>query len=188
MPPELRAAVVQDAATSRVLMLAWMDDEALRLTRETGEAHFFSRSRGRLWRKGETSGNTLAVEELREDCDADAILLRVRPAGPVCHTGSLSCFAPWLWRRVAERAATRPEGSYVARLVDEGPAAAARKLGEEGLEAALAGVSESDERLVSEIADVWFHSYVLLAARGLDPAAVEDELARRAGGLGHSEA
>jgi phosphoribosyl-ATP pyrophosphohydrolase/phosphoribosyl-AMP cyclohydrolase len=188
MPPELRAAVVQDAATSRVLRLAWMDDEALRLTRETGEAHFFSRSRGRLWRKGETSGNTLAVEELREDCDADAILLRVRPAGPVCHTGSLSCFAPWLWRRVAERAATRPEGSYVARLVDEGPAAAARKLGEEGLEAALAGVSESDERLVSEIADVWFHSYVLLSARGLDPAAVEDELARRAGGLGHSEA
>jgi phosphoribosyl-ATP pyrophosphohydrolase/phosphoribosyl-AMP cyclohydrolase len=188
MPPELRAAVVQDAVSNRVLMLAWMDDEALRLTRETGEAHFFSRSRGRLWRKGETSGNTLAVEELREDCDADAILLRVRPAGPVCHTGSLSCFAPWLWRRVAERAATRPEGSYVARLVDEGPAAAARKLGEEGLEAALAGVSESDERLVSEIADVWFHSYVLLASRGLDPAAVEDELARRAGGLGHSEA
>ena len=188
MPPELRAAVVQDAATSRVLMLAWMDDEALRLTRETGEAHFFSRSRGRLWRKGETSGNTLAVEELREDCDADAILLRVRPAGPVCHTGSLSCFAPWLWRRVAERATTRPEGSYVSRLVGEGPAAAARKLGEEGLEAALAGVSESDERLVSEIADVWFHSYVLLASRGLDPAAVEDELARRAGGLGHSEA
>ena len=186
MPPELRAAVVQDAVTNRVLMLAWMDDEALRLTRETGEAHFFSRSRDRLWRKGETSGNTLAVEELREDCDGDAILVRVRPAGPACHTGSLSCFAPWLWRRVAERAATRPEGSYVARLVGEGPAAAARKLGEEGLEAALAGVNESDERLVSEIADVWFHSYVLLAARGLDPAAVEDELARRAGRVGNA--
>jgi phosphoribosyl-ATP pyrophosphohydrolase/phosphoribosyl-AMP cyclohydrolase len=161
-------------------MLAWMDDEALRLTRETGEAHFFSRSRGRLWRKGETSGNVLAVEELREDCDGDAVLLRARPTGPACHSGSLSCFTPWLWRRVAERASTRPEGSYVARLVSAGPAAAARKLGEEGLEAALAGVSESDERLVSEIADVWFHSYVLLAARGLDPAAVEDELARRA--------
>jgi phosphoribosyl-ATP pyrophosphohydrolase/phosphoribosyl-AMP cyclohydrolase len=161
-------------------MVAWMDDEALRLTRETGEAHFFSRSRGRLWRKGETSGNTFVVEELRDDCDGDAILVRIRPAGPACHTGSISCFAPWLWRRVAERAATRPKGSYVARLVGEGPVAAARKLGEEGLEAALAGVSESDERLVSEIADVWFHSYVLLAARGLDPAAVEDELARRA--------
>ena len=181
MPPELRAAIVQDAETSRVLMLAWMDDEALRLTRESGEAHFFSRSRGRLWRKGETSGNTLAVEELRDDCDGDAILLRVRPGGPACHTGSVSCFAPWLWRRVAERAASQPEGSYVGDLIAAGPAAAARKVGEEGVEVALAGAGESDERLVSELADLWFHSYVLLAARGLDPAAVEDELARRAG-------
>src|SRR3990172_5324756 len=92
---DLRAAVVQDAATGRVLMLAWMDDEALRLTRETGEAHFFSRSRQALWHKGATSGNTLAVEEVREDCDGDAILLRVHPSGPACHTGSVSCFAPW---------------------------------------------------------------------------------------------
>jgi len=180
MLPDLRAAIVQDAATNRVLMLAWMDDEALRRTRETGEAHFFSRSRGRLWRKGETSGNTLAVEELREDCDGDAILLRVRPVGPTCHTGAVSCFAPWLWRRVVERASTKPEGSYVARLIAEGPAAAARKVGEEGLEVALAGTGESDERLISEIADLWFHSYVLLAARGLDAAAVEDELVSRA--------
>jgi phosphoribosyl-AMP cyclohydrolase / phosphoribosyl-ATP pyrophosphohydrolase len=179
MPLELTPVIVQDADSNRVLMLAWMDDDALRLTRETGEAHFFSRSRGRLWRKGETSGNTLAVEELREDCDGDAILLRVRPAGPACHTGSVSCFAPWLWRRVAERATTRPEGSYVAGLVVE-PAAAARKVGEEGVEAALAGAGESDERLVSELADLWFHSYVLLAARGLDPDAVERELERRA--------
>jgi phosphoribosyl-ATP pyrophosphohydrolase/phosphoribosyl-AMP cyclohydrolase len=180
MRPELRAAIVQDAESGRVLMLAWMDDEALRLTRETGEAHFFSRSREQLWRKGETSGNVLMVEELREDCDGDAVLLRVRAAGPACHTGSISCFAPWLWRRVVERATTRPEGSYVAGLVAAGPAVAARKLGEEGVEAALAGASESDERLISELADLWFHSYVLLAARGLDPAAVEDELARRA--------
>jgi phosphoribosyl-ATP pyrophosphohydrolase/phosphoribosyl-AMP cyclohydrolase len=180
MPPELTAAIVQDAETNRVLMLAWMDEEALRLTRETGEAHFFSRSRERLWRKGETSGNVLHVEELRDDCDGDAILLRVRPVGPACHTGSTSCFAPWLWRRVAERAAERPEGSYVGALVAEGPAAAARKVGEVGVEAALAGAGESDERLVSELADLWFHSYVLLAARGLDPAAVEDELVRRA--------
>lgn len=180
MQPELRATIVQDADTGRVLMLAWMDEEALRLTNETGKAHFFSRSRCRLWRKGETSGNVLAVEELREDCDGDAVLLRVRASGPACHTGSLSCFAPWLWRRVAERAATRPEGSYVASLIEAGPAAAARKLGEEGVEAALAGAAESDERLISELADVWFASYVLLACRGLDPAAVEDELARRA--------
>jgi phosphoribosyl-ATP pyrophosphohydrolase/phosphoribosyl-AMP cyclohydrolase len=179
MPPELRAAIVQDADSGRVLMLAWMDEEALRLTRERGEAHFFSRSRDRLWHKGETSGNTLAVEELREDCDGDAILLRVRPAGPACHTGSMSCFAPWLWRVVAERAATRPEGSYVTGLLEQGARAAARKVGEEGVEAALAGSGESDERLVSELADLWFHSYILLAARGLDPAAVERELQDR---------
>jgi phosphoribosyl-AMP cyclohydrolase / phosphoribosyl-ATP pyrophosphohydrolase len=181
MPPEgdLRAAIVQDAGSGRVLMLAWMDDEALRLTRETGEAHFYSRSRDRLWRKGETSGNTLAVEELRDDCDGDAYLLRVRPNGPACHTGSVSCFAPWLWRVVSERAETRPEGSYVAGLLDGGPAAVAQKLGEEGVEAALAVASEDDERVVSEIADLWFASYVALAARGLDPAAVEEELIRR---------
>ena len=177
--PALTPAIVQDAEDGRVLMLAWMDDDALRRTRETGEAWFWSRSRRALWRKGETSGNTLAVVELRDDCDGDAILLRVRPAGPVCHTGSESCFAPWLWRRVAERAQERPEGSYVARLLDAGVVACARKVGEEGVEAALAGAAESDERLVEELADLWFHSYVLLAARGLDPAAVEAELESR---------
>jgi phosphoribosyl-ATP pyrophosphohydrolase/phosphoribosyl-AMP cyclohydrolase len=160
-------------------MLAWMDDDALRLTRQSGEAHFWSRSRRRLWRKGETSGNTLSVEELRDDCDGDAILLRVRPGGPVCHTGARSCFAPWLWRVVASRAAERPAGSYVARLLDEGVAACGRKVGEEGLEAALAATTESDERLVAEVADLWFHTYVLLASRGLDPVAVEEELERR---------
>ena len=180
MPPDLRAAIVQDAESGRVLMLAWMDDEALRRTRETGEAHFWSRSRQRLWRKGETSGNTLAVEELRDDCDGDALLLRVRPNGPACHTGSVSCFAPWLWRRVAERAAERPAGSYVTSVLDGGVAAAARKVGEEAVETVTAALAESDERLVEEVADLWFHTYVLLAARGLDPAAVEDELARRA--------
>ena len=102
----------------------------------------------------------------------------MRPAGPACHTGAESCFAPWLWRRIAERAKERPEGSYVVSLLDD-PDTAARKVGEEGLEVALAGVSESDERLVSEIADVIFHSYVLLAARGLELADVEAELLRR---------
>ncbi len=178
--PKLTPAIVQDADDGRVLMLAWMDDEALCRTRETGEAWFWSRSRRSLWRKGETSGNTLEVVELHDDCDGDAILLRVLPAGPVCHTGSLSCFAPWLWRRVAERAKERPRGSYVSRLLDDGVSACARKVGEEGVETALAGAGESDERLVEELADLWFHSYVLLAARGLDPAAVEDELRRRA--------
>jgi phosphoribosyl-ATP pyrophosphohydrolase/phosphoribosyl-AMP cyclohydrolase len=177
---ELRAAIVQDARDGRVLMLAWMDDEALSLTRQTGEAHFWSRSRQTLWRKGETSGNTLSVVDVKEDCDGDAILLQVEPAGPACHSGSRSCFAPWLWRRVAERAQSRPEGSYVARLLADGPAKCAQKLGEEAVEASLAAVSESDERLVSELADLWFASYVVLAARGLDPDAVEEELKRRA--------
>jgi phosphoribosyl-AMP cyclohydrolase / phosphoribosyl-ATP pyrophosphohydrolase len=179
MQPELRPAIVQDSESGRVLMLAWMDGEAERLTRKTGEAWFWSRSRQRLWKKGETSGNTLAVEELRDDCDGDALLVRVRPNGPACHTGSISCFAPWLWRTVAERAKDRPPESYVAGLLDEGVAACARKVGEEGVEVAVAALDESDERMIEEIADLWFHSYVLLAARGLDPSAVEDELARR---------
>ena len=178
-PGELTPAIVQDAGSGRVLMLAWMDEEALRRTRESGEAWFWSRSRQEYWHKGATSGSTMAVESIADDCDGDAILLRVRPNGPACHTGSESCFAPWLWRRVAERAKERPEGSYVASLLADGPAAAARKVGEEGVEAALAGAAESDERLVEELADLWFHSYVLLAARGLDPAAVEAELRRR---------
>src|SRR5439155_14763395 len=140
--PELKAAIAQDADDGRVLMLAWMDEEALRRTRESGEAWFWSRSRREYWHKGETSGNTLAVEEIRDDCDGDAILLRVRPAGPACHTGSRSCFAPWLWLRVKERRQARPEGSYVTGLLEQGPAAAARKVGEEGVEAALAGATE----------------------------------------------
>jgi phosphoribosyl-ATP pyrophosphohydrolase/phosphoribosyl-AMP cyclohydrolase len=178
-PTELIPVVVQDAGSGRVLMLAYANDAAVQRTRESGEAWFWSRSRQELWHKGATSGNTLAVEEIRDDCDGDAILYRVHPNGPVCHTGAESCFAPWLWRVVAERAATRPEGSYVASLLDAGQVAAARKVGEEGLEAALAGAGESDERLIEELADLWFHSYVLLAARGLDPARVEEELSRR---------
>jgi phosphoribosyl-AMP cyclohydrolase / phosphoribosyl-ATP pyrophosphohydrolase len=178
MQRELRAAIVQDAADGRVLMLAWMDDEALRLTRETGEAWFWSRSREQLWHKGETSGNVLAVEEIKDDCDGDALVLRVRPAGPACHTGSASCFAPALWRTVVERVRDRPEGSYVASLADAGVARAAQKVGEEGLEAALAAVAD-DGRLVEEAADLIFHLYVLLAVAGVDIVAVEDELARR---------
>lgn len=180
MQPELRAAIVQDASDGRVLMLAWMDAEAERLTRETGEAWFWSRSRQRLWRKGEASGNVLAVEEIRDDCDGDALLLRVCPAGPACHTGSRSCFAPALWRTIAERAAERPQGSYVASLLDAGVARSAQKVGEEAVEAAVAAVAGDRDALVAEAADVVFHLYVLLAAAGVDVAEVEDELARRA--------
>ncbi|HZO34456.1 MAG TPA: bifunctional phosphoribosyl-AMP cyclohydrolase/phosphoribosyl-ATP diphosphatase HisIE [Gaiellaceae bacterium] len=177
--PELRPAIVQDAADGRVLMLAWMDDEAEAKTRETGEAWFWSRSRERLWHKGETSGNTLAVEELRDDCDGDALLLRVTPAGPVCHTGSLSCFAPALWRTISKRAAERPAGSYTAELLDAGVGTCARKVGEEAVELAVSALDEPDDRVVEEAADVLYHLYVLLAARGIDVARVEDELSRR---------
>ncbi len=177
--PDLIPVIVQDVDSGRVLMLAYADDEAVRRTRETGEAWFWSRSRREHWHKGATSGNTLAVEAIADDCDGDALLYRVRPAGPACHTGAESCFAPWLWRVIKERESERPDGSYVVSLLDDGPAAAARKVGEEGVEAALAGASEDDTRLVEELADLWFHSYVLLAARGLDPSAVEDELRRR---------
>jgi phosphoribosyl-AMP cyclohydrolase / phosphoribosyl-ATP pyrophosphohydrolase len=179
MQPELRAAIVQDARDGRVLMLAWMDDEALRLTKETGQAWFWSRSREQLWKKGETSGNTLAVEEVRDDCDGDALLVRVIPSGPACHTGSTSCFAPALWRTVVERVRDRPEGSYVASLAEAGVERAAQKLGEEAVEAAIAATA-NDGRLVSEAADVLFHLYVLLAVAGVDVSEVEDELARRA--------
>jgi len=175
----LKPAIVQDSTDGRVLMLGFMDAEAERLTRETGEAWFWSRSRSRLWRKGETSGNTLAVDELREDCDGDALLVRVTPAGPTCHTGSVSCFAPALWRTISERALERPEGSYTTQLLESGVGACARKVGEEAVELSVAALDEPDERVVEEAADLVYHLYVLLAARGLDVAAVEDELRRR---------
>ena len=175
----LRPAIVQDATTGRVLMLAWMNDEAERLTRETGEGWFWSRSREQLWRKGETSGNTLAVEEIRDDCDGDALLVRVRPSGPACHTGSTTCFAPELWRTVSARALERPAGSYTAELLDAGTPACARKVGEEAVELAVAALAEDDTRVVEEAADLVYHLYVLLSARGLDVAQVEDELRRR---------
>lgn len=178
MPPDLRPAIVQDARDGRVLMLAWMDDQAVRLTQETGEAWFWSRSRGRLWRKGERSGNTLAVEEVRDDCDGDALLVRVAPNGPACHTGSKSCFAPELWRTVVDRVRERPAGSYVALLADAGIERAAQKLGEEAVEAAIAATA-GEGRLVAEAADVLFHLYVLLAVAGVDVADVEAELVSR---------
>jgi len=179
MNDALKAAIVQDAVSGRVLMLAWMAAEAERRTRETNEAWFWSRSREQLWRKGETSGNTLAVEEIRDDCDGDALLVRVRPSGPACHTGSTTCFAPELWRTVSERALERPAGSYTAELLDAGTPACARKVGEEAVELAVAALAEDDTRVVEEAADLVYHLYVLLSARGLDVAQVEDELRRR---------
>jgi phosphoribosyl-ATP pyrophosphohydrolase/phosphoribosyl-AMP cyclohydrolase len=176
---ELRAAIVQDDDTGRVLMLGWMDDEALRLTKQTGFVHFYSRSRQRLWRKGETSGHTLRVVEVVPDCDDDAVLVRARLDGPTCHEGSTSCFTPWLWRKILRREAEAADDSYVASSLAKGTPELARKVGEEAVELAVAALSESDERVVSEAADLWFHVLLILRSRGLDPAALEDELRRR---------
>ena len=179
MSEQLRAAIVQDDATGRVLMLGWMDEEALALTRSSGYVHFYSRSRQRLWKKGESSGNTLRVIEVVLDCDDDAVLVRANPDGPTCHDGSTSCFTPWLWRTILRREKSGAEDSYVVALLGEGTAKIARKVGEEAVELAVAALSESDERVVSEAADLWFHTLMLLRSRGLDPAALEDELRRR---------
>ncbi len=179
MSEELRAAIVQDDASGRVLMLGWMDEEALALTRSTGFVNFFSRSCQKLWRKGETSGNTLRVVEVVLDCDEDAVLVRVNADGPTCHDGATSCFTPWLWRRILQREAQGDATSYVASTLAQGTPLAARKVGEEAVEVVVAALSEDDERVISEAADLWFHTLLLLRSRGLDPAAVEDELRRR---------
>jgi len=179
MDNDLRAAIVQDDDTGRVLMLGWMDDEALAATRASGFVTFFSRSRQRQWRKGETSGNTLRVVEVAPDCDDDAVLVRARPDGPTCHEGATSCFTPWLWRKILRREAEASPDSYVATSLAGGVAPLARKVGEEAVELCVAALAEEDERVVSEAADLWFHTLLLLRSRGLDPAAVEDELRRR---------
>lgn len=179
MSDELRAAIVQDDASGRVLMLGWMDDEALELTRSSGLVHFFSRSRQKLWQKGETSGNTLHVVEIAHDCDDDAVLVRVSADGPACHDGATSCFTPWLWRKILRREQDAPAGSYVVELLNTGTGHVARKVGEESVELVVAALTESDQRVIEEAADLWFHTLVLLRARGLDPASVEDELRRR---------
>ena len=179
MKDELRAAIVQDDATGRVLMLGWMDDEALELTRSSGTVHFYSRSRQRLWEKGESSGNYLRVVEVILDCDEDAVLVRANPEGPTCHDGSTSCFTPWLWRKILQRERADAPDSYVATSLGHGTAFLARKVGEEAVETAVASLAESDERFVAEAADLWFHLLLLLRSRGVDPADVEDELRRR---------
>jgi phosphoribosyl-ATP pyrophosphohydrolase/phosphoribosyl-AMP cyclohydrolase len=179
MTDELRAAIVQDDTSGRVLMLGWMDEEALALTRSSGLVHFFSRSRQKLWQKGETSGNTMHVVEIAHDCDDDAVVVRVSADGPACHDGATSCFTPWLWRKILRRELDAPEGSYVVDLLHEGTSHVARKVGEEAIELVVAALSESDQRVIEEAADLWFHTLVMLRSRRLDPAAVEDELRRR---------
>jgi phosphoribosyl-AMP cyclohydrolase / phosphoribosyl-ATP pyrophosphohydrolase len=177
--------IVQDWRTAEVLTLAYMNAEALELTRRTGEVHFFSRSRQELWHKGATSGNTLAVRAIRYDCDADALLALVEPAGPACHTGERTCFhrgelepqAPGevlaaLQRTIDARANLRPDGSYTVTLLND-PALAGAKVQEEAEEVVRAAREESDERVAEEAADVLYHLAVLLRGRDLTLADAE---------------
>jgi phosphoribosyl-ATP pyrophosphohydrolase/phosphoribosyl-AMP cyclohydrolase len=188
--------VVQDEGTGEVLMFAWANREALELTQETGEMHFFSRSREEIWRKGETSGATMAVNQLRYDCDGDAVLALVTPAGPACHTGERTCFyrglggsspkrvafeeLPSLERTLRSRAAERPEGSYTVELL-ENPTLIGEKVEEEAEEVVRAAREETDERVAEEAADVIYHLAVLLVSRGVPQAAVFEELNARSG-------
>ena len=184
---DLVTCVVQDAASGDVLMVAWADQEALDATRATGLAHFHSRSRGRLWKKGETSGNTMAVESITADCDGDTLLMRVRPAGPACHTGQDTCFGPLHGdrrpgvlaelREVIESRRGAGGESYVAGLLASDRERAQRKVGEEAVEVLLAEPRSDD--LIGEVADLWFHSMLLLARDGIDPLAPLEVLAAR---------
>lgn len=193
-------AIAQDDRTGEVLMVAHMNAESLRRTLDSGQAWFWSRSRQELWHKGATSGSYLNVKSVTEDCDGDVLLLRVVPEGPACHTGAPTCFftpvtggqvtadatpgpiadpMAELFETIESRKRDKPDGSYVASLLNAGPQRVAKKVAEEGGEVAIATVSESDDRLVSEVADLWFHSLVALASRNLTPADVWAELERR---------
>jgi phosphoribosyl-ATP pyrophosphohydrolase/phosphoribosyl-AMP cyclohydrolase len=185
----LLPAIVQHARTGEVLMLGYMDEAALAKTRELGQVTFFSRSKQRLWTKGETSGDTLALVDARLDCDADTILVRALPAGPTCHTGTTSCFgddvAPSLGfiaeldALVASRHVERPQGSYTTSLFEGGIRRMAQKVGEEGVETALAAIAEDDDALIGEAADLVFHLMVVLRARGIGFDTVAAKLASR---------
>lgn len=181
--------VVQDADTLQVLTLAYMDRAALDETLDSGEATFFSRSRGERWRKGETSGNRLKVVSITPDCDGDALVVKVRPTGPACHLGTTSCFgsedAPGMGRlarleaTIAARASADPAESWTARLLAEGVKRVAQKVGEEGVETALAGVAGDDDELAGEAADLVFHLLVLLRARDMPFSRVLEVLVSR---------
>jgi len=183
----LLPAIVQDATTLRVLMLGYMDREALRLTLQTRNATFYSRSRAKLWTKGETSGNFLDVVGVAADCDRDTLLVLAHPRGPTCHLGTPSCFSPHaassmigeLDALVAARARERPDDSYTTKLLASGIARIAQKVGEEGVEVALAAVTGDDAQLLGEGADLIYHLIVLLRARGLSVRDVEAVLEQR---------
>lgn len=184
----LLPAIVQDADSRRVLMLGYMSREALAKTLDSGQVTFFSRSKGRLWTKGESSGHVLVLVSLEADCDRDTLLVQARPHGPTCHLGTTSCFpsAPGdvlgeLQALIRARHAERPPGSYTTKLFDAGVKRIAQKVGEEGLETALAAVAEEDAPLLGEAADLLYHLIVLLQARGLSLADALAVLAQRRG-------
>jgi phosphoribosyl-ATP pyrophosphohydrolase/phosphoribosyl-AMP cyclohydrolase len=182
--------IAQDVSTGEVRMLAYADRSALEATLETGQLHFWSRSRGRLWRKGETSGNTLAVSSLHSDCDGDTVLALVVPAGPTCHTGERACFGEGaapptdvlgrLDRTLRHRATERPEGSYTVRLLDDDNLRL-KKLGEESAELVAALASGDRARAVEEAADLLYHVLVALRAQGTGAGELLAELEARAG-------
>jgi phosphoribosyl-ATP pyrophosphohydrolase/phosphoribosyl-AMP cyclohydrolase len=185
-------AIVQDADSGAVLMMAYMNREALEETLARGRAVFFSRSKQRLWEKGETTGHTLDVVDVALDCDADTLLVTARPRGPACHNGTLTCFGDQprsaatsiaflakLEAVIAQRAADQPDASYTAKLLAKGINKVAQKVGEEGVETALAGVNESDQKLTEESADLLFHLLVLLRARAVPLGKVVAELEKR---------
>ena len=185
----LAPAIVQHCATGEVLMLGYMNADALAATRASGFVTFWSRSKQRLWRKGETSGHLLAVQSIDVDCDRDTLLIRAEPHGPTCHRGTSSCFGAGvrpplaflaeLDALIARRASERPRGSYTTALFDAGIRRIAQKVGEEGVETALAAVAQDDADLQAEAADLVYHLLVLLRARGLALADVAAVLAQR---------
>lgn len=182
-------AIIQHAKTQQVLMLGYMNKESLAQTRKSGLVTFYSRSRNTLWTKGETSGNTLSVTDIAVDCDNDTLLVRALPAGPTCHRGTTSCFGDkgpnglgflaYLETLIEGRKTADPEGSYTASLLQGPLRRAAQKVGEEGVETALAAVTETDDKLTSEAADLVYHLMVLLAAKNVKFDTVIEELQRR---------
>lgn len=189
----LLPAIVQDVASGAVLMLGYMNREALAATESTGQVTFWSRSKQRLWMKGETSGHRLAVVSLALDCDRDTLLILARPKGPTCHTGATTCwgddaprsqaqsvaFLRTLEDVIVQRIRDRPTGSYTTKLLEAGITRIAQKVGEEGLEVALAAVAQSDREIVSEAADLLYHTLLLLNAKGLSLSSVIAELQAR---------
>jgi phosphoribosyl-ATP pyrophosphohydrolase/phosphoribosyl-AMP cyclohydrolase len=189
----LLPAIVQDAMSGAVLMLGYMNREALAKTRSSGRVTFWSRSKGRLWTKGETSGHFLELREIAADCDGDSILVLAQPKGPTCHLGTATCwgatpprsaaerlaFLATLEQVIVERMASRPEGSYTAKLLAEGTRRIAQKVGEEGLELALAGVAQSDRDIIGEAADLFYHTLLLLKVKDLSLEQVVAELRSR---------